>query len=67
MQKRLKRLQEIDAYVRGIDGKLETMHSFVIFLGKYVKLEAAKTIEILKYADIQRISSPKAVSDLKCL
>ena len=60
-------LPEIDAYVRGIDGKLETMHGFVINIGKYVKLETAKTIEILKYADIQRISSPKDVSDLKCL
>ncbi len=59
-------LPEIDAYVRGIDGKLETIHGFVIDLGKYVKLETAKTFEILKYADIQRISSPKEMSDLKC-
>ena len=52
-------LQEIDAYVRGLDGKLEIIHGFVVNLGKYMKLETEKTVEILKYADIQRISSPK--------
>ena len=59
-------LPEIDAYVRGLDGKLESIHGFVVNLGRYVKLETAKTVETLKYADIQRISSPKEISDLKC-
>ena len=57
---------EIDAYVRGLDGKLEIIHGFVVNLGKYMKLETEKTYEILKYSDIQRISSPKEISDLKC-
>ena len=59
-------LPEIDAYVRGLDGKLESIHGFVVNLGRYVKLETAKTVETLKYADIQRISSPKEINDLKC-
>ena len=59
-------LPEIDAYVRGLDGKLEIIHGFIVNLGRYVKLETEKTCEILKYADIQRISSPKEISDLKC-
>ena len=59
-------LPEIDAYVRGLDGKLESIHGFVVNLGRYVKLETAKTVETLKYADIQRISSPKEINDQKC-
>ena len=51
--------QEIDAYVRGLDGKLDIINGLIINLGKYVQLETKKTFEILKYADIQRISSPK--------
>lgn len=50
---------EIDAYVRGLDGKLDIINGFIINLGKYVQLETKKTFEILKYADIQRICSPK--------
>lgn len=52
-------LPEIDLYVRGLDGKLDIINGFIINLGKYVQLETKKTFEILKYADIQRISSPK--------
>ena len=52
-------LPEIDAYVGGLDGKLDIINGFIINLGKYVQLETKKTFEILKYADIQRISSPK--------
>ncbi len=59
-------LLEIDAYVRGLDGKLEIIHGCVVNLGRYVKLETEKTVAILKYTDIQRITSPKKVSDLKC-
>lgn len=57
---------EINAYVRSIDGKLETIHGFVVHLGKYVKMETEMTFEILKYADIRRISSIKERNDPKC-
>ncbi len=50
---------EIYVYIRGIDGKLESIHGYVINLGRYVELETEKEFEILRYADIQRISLPK--------
>ena len=46
---------EIYVFINGIDGKIESIHGFVINLGRYVKLETEKTFETLRYADIHRI------------
>ena len=46
---------EIYVFINGIDGKIESIHGFVINLGRYVELKTEKTFETLRYADIHRI------------